>query len=115
MSGMLIDTLAYQFMETYEHRSKSFLYHDYMARDFFDFLSKQDQTWWRAPGSGAWVARKGIQVRGDQKSRAAGSPVSLKRRHTGGPRNTRRKGRLAYLRSLEVDPIRALRRDIEEH
>jgi hypothetical protein len=25
MSGMLIDTLAYQFMETYEHRSKSFL------------------------------------------------------------------------------------------
>lgn len=62
MSGMLIDTLAYQFMETYEYREKSFLYHDFMARDFFHFLSKQDQnqTWWRAPGSAAWVSRKGI-------------------------------------------------------
>jgi hypothetical protein len=62
MSGMLIDTLAYQFIENYEHRGQSFLYHDFMARDFFDFLSKQDmtQTWWRAPGSGAWVSRKGV-------------------------------------------------------
>jgi hypothetical protein len=55
MSGMLIDTLAYQFMETYEHRSKSFLYHDYMARDFFDFLSKKDpdlvaRAWQRRVG-----------------------------------------------------------------
>ena len=34
MSGMLIDTLAYQFIENYEHRGKSFLYHDFMVRDF---------------------------------------------------------------------------------
>ena len=62
MSGMLIDTLAYQFIENYEHRGQSFLYHDFMARDFFDFLSKLDmnQTWWRAPGSGAYVSRKGV-------------------------------------------------------
>nr|WP_240543253.1 hypothetical protein [Bradyrhizobium canariense] len=62
MSGMLIDTLGYQFIETHEHRDKSFLYHDWMMRDFFDFLSKQDQqkTYWRAPGSGSSVARKGI-------------------------------------------------------
>jgi hypothetical protein len=62
MGGGLIDTLAYQFMENYEHRSKSFLYHDFMARDFFDFLSKQDQnqTVWRAPRSGSHIARKGI-------------------------------------------------------
>lgn len=61
ISGMLIDTLAYQFMETYEHRAKSFLYHDLMARDFFDFLSGQpaDKTWWRAPGSGSYVFSKG--------------------------------------------------------
>jgi hypothetical protein len=62
ISGMLIDTLAYQFIENYEHRDKSFLYHDYMARDFFDFLSKQNQKqeWWRAPGSGSNVQRSGV-------------------------------------------------------
>lgn len=62
MSGALIDTLAYQFLENYQFSDKSFLYHDYMARDYFDFLSKQDQkqTYWRAPGSGSSVVRKGI-------------------------------------------------------
>lgn len=62
ISGMLIDTLAYQFIENYQYRDKSFLYHDYMARDFFDYLSKQNekQTIWRAPGSGSHVHRKGV-------------------------------------------------------
>lgn len=62
ISGMLIDTLAYQFIETYAHRDKSFFYHDFMARDFFNYLSKQDQnqTVWRAPGSGSHVHRKGV-------------------------------------------------------
>lgn len=35
LSGMQIDTFAYQFIENYAHREKSFLYHDYMVRDFF--------------------------------------------------------------------------------
>jgi hypothetical protein len=62
MSGMLIDTLAYQFIENYQYREKSFLYHDFMARDFFDYLSKQNQQqqFWRAPGSGSSVTRKGV-------------------------------------------------------
>jgi hypothetical protein len=62
ISGILIDTLAYQFIENYERREKAFLYHDYMARDYFDFLSKQDekQTVWRAPGSSSYVYRKGV-------------------------------------------------------
>ncbi|MFK4510383.1 SMODS domain-containing nucleotidyltransferase [Bradyrhizobium daqingense] len=62
MSGMLIDTLGYQFIETYQYRDKSFVYHDWMMRDFFDFLSRQDQkqTYWRAPGSGSSVVRKGV-------------------------------------------------------
>lgn len=61
MSGMLIDTLAYQFIEGWAHRDKSFFYHDYMARDYFLYLSQRDtaQCYWRAPGSGALVARKG--------------------------------------------------------
>jgi hypothetical protein len=62
MSGMLIDTLGYQFIENYEYRDKSFLYHDFMMRDFFEYASKQDQnkTYWRAPGSGSSVTRKGV-------------------------------------------------------
>jgi len=62
MSGALIDTLAYQFIENYEHRDKSFLYHDCMARDFFNFVANQDQkqTVWRAPGSGSHVARSDV-------------------------------------------------------
>ena len=61
MSGMLIDTLAYQFIENWQYRDKSFFYHDFMARDFFDYLSQipETQTYWRAPGSGSYVAKKG--------------------------------------------------------
>jgi hypothetical protein len=62
MSGMLIDTLAYQFIENYDHRDKSFPYHDYMTRDFLHFLANQNerQEYWRAPGSKSPVYRKGI-------------------------------------------------------
>lgn len=62
MSGMLIDTLAYQFIETWAHRDKSFFYHDFMARDYFSYLSEQDQSqsWWRAPGSASLVWRSGV-------------------------------------------------------
>lgn len=61
MGGMLIDTLAYQFLETWEFRKKSYLYYDYMTRDFFGFLAAQDpeQNYWRAPGSGSYVWRRG--------------------------------------------------------
>jgi hypothetical protein len=61
MSGMLIDTLAYQFIERYEHRDKSFTYYDWLFRDLFAYLAGQDQsqTVWRAPGSGSHVFRKG--------------------------------------------------------
>lgn len=61
MSGMLIDTLCYQFIENWEYRDKSYFYYDYMTRDFFKFLANQSttQTYWLAPGSGSYVYRKG--------------------------------------------------------
>ncbi|TIL95144.1 MAG: nucleotidyltransferase [Mesorhizobium sp.] len=61
ISGALIDTLAYQFIETWEYRDKSFLYHDYMARDFLKYMKDQDKekTYWRMPGSGSYVWSKG--------------------------------------------------------
>lgn len=61
MSGMLIDTLAYQFIELWAHRNQSFFYYDYMTRDFFKFLANQSSTQvhWLAPGSGSYVYRGG--------------------------------------------------------
>lgn len=61
MSGMLIDTLAYQFIADWAYRDKSYLYHDYLVRDFLLYLSQIDtsQTYWRAPGSGSYVFKKG--------------------------------------------------------
>lgn len=61
LKGLLIDTLAYQFIGTWAHRDKSYLYHDWMARDFFAFVHGQDrkQDFWKAPGSGQYVWKTG--------------------------------------------------------
>ena len=62
IGGLLVDTLAYQFMETWPHRDKSYLYYDFMCRDFFRFMADQDKTqeFWKAPGSGQYVYGKGL-------------------------------------------------------
>lgn len=64
LSGMLIDTLAYQFIETWKHREQSYLYYDLMTRDFFAFLAglSDAQAYWQAPGSGSYVWRGGSFV-----------------------------------------------------
>lgn len=61
MGGLLIDTLAYGFLKNWNHRTDSFIYYDWMTRDFFEYLKNQDpkKTYWLAPGSGQYVLRKG--------------------------------------------------------
>ena len=61
MLGMLIDTLAFQFMASWAYKDKSYLYYDYLTRDFFSFLGQQDRNkdYWLAPGSGSYVYRSG--------------------------------------------------------
>lgn len=61
ISGMLIDTLSYQFIGNWPNRDKSYLYHDYLVRDFMLFLAglDRDKTYWRAPGSGSYVFKDG--------------------------------------------------------
>ena len=53
IGGLLIDTLAYQFIENYDYRDKSYIYYDYMCRDFFAYMTDQsaNQEYWTAPGS----------------------------------------------------------------
>lgn len=62
MTGALIDTLAYQFIDTWQHKQQSFAFHDYMARDFFLYLYNLDrnQNYWLMPGSGSRVYKTGI-------------------------------------------------------
>lgn len=53
MGGLLIDTLAYNFLNsTTDYDNKSYLYYDCMSRDFFKFLSElPEQTEYAALGS----------------------------------------------------------------
>lgn len=53
MGGLLIDTLAYNFLEsTEEYDTKNHHYYDYMCRDFFNFLAdQQKQSEYAALGS----------------------------------------------------------------
>ena len=62
MGGLLIDTLAYQFIVDWQNKDKSYLYYDFMCRDFFRFMADQGRTqqYWRAPGSNQYVYRKGL-------------------------------------------------------
>jgi hypothetical protein len=62
IGGLLIDTLAYQFMENWQYRDKSFLYYDFMSRDCFKWMMEQDenQSYWKGPGSGQYVWGKGL-------------------------------------------------------
>lgn len=61
MGGLLIDTLAYNFLKDWEYKDKSYVYYDWMSRDFFKFLSEQDENknYWLSPGARQYVWRKG--------------------------------------------------------
>lgn len=60
MGGLLIDTLAYNFLNsTSEYDTRSYHYYDWMVRDFFLYLSEQpDQDYYAALGSGQRVKVK---------------------------------------------------------
>ena len=62
MGGLLIDTLAYNFIGKWKFRYKSYSYYDLMSRDFFFYLANQDpkQLYWRAAGSRQSIWRKGL-------------------------------------------------------
>lgn len=53
VGGLLIDTLAYHFMRSTDYfNDKSFLYYDYLSRDFFSYLMNEpDKEHYKAPGS----------------------------------------------------------------
>ncbi len=60
MGGLLIDTLAYNFLKsTNAYDDKSFLYYDFLSRDFFKYLADQpNQDYYAALGSNQRVKVK---------------------------------------------------------
>lgn len=60
MGGLLIDTLAHNFLRsTSDYDAKSYLYYDWMSRDFFKYLSElPNQDYFAALGSGQRVRVK---------------------------------------------------------
>lgn len=61
IGGLLIDTLAYNFLKQSRYTTTGYVYYDWMVRDFFAYLKDQNenQNYWYAPGSGQSVRRKG--------------------------------------------------------
>lgn len=57
IKGLLIDTLAHNFIQDWGYKDKSFLYYDWMSRDFFRYAAdqKDDQWYWYVPGSNQLV------------------------------------------------------------
>ena len=61
MGGLLIDTLACKFLTEWSYKEKSYVYYDWMVRDFFEYLACQNpkQEYWFAVGSNQYIWRKG--------------------------------------------------------
>ncbi len=59
MCGLLIDTMAYRFLKDWPYNKKGHLYYDWMIRDFFKFLSEQDDNhdFWCAVGSNQHITQ----------------------------------------------------------
>ncbi len=56
MSGILIDTIAYSFMQNYEYADKSYTYYDWLSRDFFRYLKDNSNVrYWEKPGGTGYV------------------------------------------------------------
>jgi predicted nucleotidyltransferase len=62
IGGLLIDTLAYRFLSQWSYTGQSYMFYDWMTRDFFEFLKNQnsEQLYWLAPGSNQYVWGKGL-------------------------------------------------------
>ncbi len=82
IGGLLIDTLAYQFIENWPYRDKSYLYHDYMCRDFFAWVADQsdDQEYWRHRAAvNMFIRRESFSTK------PSGATISRSRRSTAKP------------------------------
>lgn len=59
MSGILLDTTAYRFIQEYEYADKPCSYLDWMSRDYFKYLlDHAEQVYWDKPGDTGSIKRE---------------------------------------------------------
>lgn len=61
MGGLLIDTLAHHFLKDWKYRNMSFMWYDWLTRDFFEYLAgvNDQQSYWYAVGSNQLIFPRG--------------------------------------------------------
>ncbi|MCY1083746.1 SMODS domain-containing nucleotidyltransferase [Archangium lansingense] len=101
MGGLLIDTLAHNFLESTEaYDDKSFLYYDWMSRDFFAYLAElPDQAFFLALGSKQQVKVK----KKFQKKAKKAHELCLKAIEAEGKSTQNAKWRKVYGRGFPAD------------
>lgn len=57
ISGILLDILCYNFISSWEYSDKSYLYYDWMTRDFLKYVAEQpiSQWRWKVMGSNRYI------------------------------------------------------------
>lgn len=103
MGGLLIDTLAYNFLQsTSDYDDKSYLYYDWLSRDFFKYLSElPEQDRYAALGSGQHVKVK----KKFQKKAKKAYELSLKAIESGETDAAHKKWKKIYGRPFPAAPV----------
>ncbi|MET0103258.1 MAG: nucleotidyltransferase [Sedimenticola sp.] len=98
MGGLLIDTLAYNFLQSTDYfDNKSYFYYDVLSRDFFEYLANQpNQDYYAAPGSGQ---RVNVKKRFQKKAKKA-YELCVKAIAASGQKNENDKWRKVYGRDF---------------
>jgi len=59
MNGILLDTIAYRFMQNYKYAAESYVYYDWLSRDCFKYIYENaDKDYWLKPGSSERVYKQ---------------------------------------------------------
>lgn len=58
LEGIVLDCMCYYFLKDYEYNQKSYLYYDWMSRDFFSYLKDIEKKKWKVPGGNWYVEPK---------------------------------------------------------
>lgn len=103
VGGLLIDTLAHNFLKsTTDYDGRSYLYYDWMSRDFFKFLADQpDQDYYAALGSGQRVK---VKDRFQKKAKKA-YELCLKAIEADGTDSAHEKWKKVYGRPFPAKPV----------
>lgn len=84
ISGILLDILSYNFLSDWMYGDKSYLYYDWMTRDFLKYVSEQPTTQyrWKAMGSNRYITCFGtFQSKAKVSYEKALSAIELEKEH----------------------------------